>query len=402
MNVTKIGILTSSFPLTKDSTSGIFISRLIQHFSSQISPTVITPASDSQIEPDVSLHKYNVVSFRYAPWRWQILAHKAGGIPATLSNHNWSYFLIPFFLVSMIISCFRISKSIDLFHANWSINGFVAGLVGKITKKPVVITLRGSDVNRAKTSSLYRYILGLCIQFSQKIITVSDSLQESVQRLFPTLPASKICTIPNGVSDDFLNIPINNACTNGQIIKLITVGNLTKNKNIDCIVRSLHFLNNKQFMLTVIGNGPEINNIKHIIESLGLQNEVDLLGNLPADEIPAHLGNSDIFILASHSEGRPNVILEAMAAGIPVIASNIEGIKGMITNEETGLLFEAGNAKHLAEKILRLNASLQLRANIGLAGRSFIIKNQLVWSNTAKRYENIYNEILNANSQARA
>ncbi len=158
----RVALLTTSFPLNRDSVSGVFVWRLARSFPSTVLATVVTPCDTSGTPPVTIPDSYNVHCFRYAPWRWQLLAHQPGGIPVALQRSIAMRCLLPIFLVAMLIACFRVSRKADIIHANWSVNGAIAGLVGFFLKKPVVTTLRGEDVTRAKNSKLYYYLLWFC------------------------------------------------------------------------------------------------------------------------------------------------------------------------------------------------------------------------------------------------
>jgi len=118
------------------------------------------------------------------------------------------------------------------------------------------------------------------------------------------------------------------------------------------------------------------------------------------DDIPSYLSDSDIFVLASWSEGRPMAVIEAMAAGLPVIASNIEGVNEIVQNDVTGLLFEPGDETQLAKHIANLSSDPEMRKRFGQAGRQYISDNKLLWSDTARQYEDIYCTVINACSTA--
>jgi glycosyltransferase involved in cell wall biosynthesis len=113
---------------------------------------------------------------------------------------------------------------------------------------------------------------------------------------------------------------------------------------------------------------------------------------LAPENVPEKLQQADIFILASHSEGRPNVLLEAMAAGLPVIASDIRGVKELIKHEHTGLLFRDGEMQNLAELIQLLVVNRELQYKLGQAGRKLILDGELTWAKCAEKYSEIYKE----------
>ncbi|QTA81903.1 Glycosyl transferase, family I [Desulfonema limicola] len=386
----KVLMLTTSFPVTKNSISGIFIHHLVTHFPGDIEVNVLVPGSTYKINPYIN-DNYKLTCYRYAPLSWQILTHQPGGLPAALEKNSGFIFLLPIFFLSMLVSCIRLSRHADIIHANWGINGAVAGMAGYITKKPVVTTLRGTDVKRIQHSLIDRLLLRLCFAANKKIICVSRAIHEFILKNFPGW-AEKFVTIPNGIGHEFLNIKSGRQAGTG--IKLTSIGSLTVQKGIKTIIQAVGKIKNNNIHFTVIGDGPEKQVLENQVSRLGLSDQVNFPGQVLHQEIHKYLENTDIFILASFSEGRPNAVLEAMAAGVPVIASDIDGVRELISNEKNGLLFEPGNSGQLAEQIEKLQNDPELRHRLGQAGRNFIIQNGLSWENTAYQYAKLYKEVI--------
>ena len=101
-----------------------------------------------------------------------------------------------------------------------------------------------------------------------------------------------------------------------------------------------------------------------------------------------------VFVLASHSEGRPNVILEAMAAALPVVASDIPGVNELVEHGHTGLLFRPGVIEELTQHLLALARDAMLRDRLGRAGRGSILQRQLRWRATAEQYDRLYTTLM--------
>ena len=110
--------------------------------------------------------------------------------------------------------------------------------------------------------------------------------------------------------------------------------------------------------------------------------------------MPKYFIEADVFILASYSEGRPNVILESFAAGVPVIASEIDGVTELVEENITGLLFSPGNPAQLATKVKLLKESKELRGDLANRGRSLILDKELLWSKVGIRYAEVYEGVL--------
>ena len=173
--------------------------------------------------------------------------------------------------------------------------------------------------------------------------------------------------------------------------KLLFVGNLTKIKGVDDLIKSLTLIkNNKNISLTIIGDGPEFNNLQDLIWKEKLQKFVQFLGSRPPNKIQADMLKHDCLILPSWSEGTPNVVKEAMACALPIIATNIGGIPEIIIDNINGLLFKPGDTKKLAKHMEYLNQNRQEAIEMGLQGRKFIREKNLSWAYTASRFKELY------------
>lgn len=384
----KVALLTTSFPLYPGSSSGIFVERLINHCCEDIEFVVITPAD--QHHNDKTNHgRTSLLPFRYAPSQWQLLAHGAGGIPVALREKPWLYAFIPAFLTSMLFTCIREARSCDVIHANWAICGCVAGLVGKLYRIPVITTLRGEDVARAQKSLVSRFILSVCLRLSNRVVCVSNSIGNWITETFA---CSKSVVIENGVDNAFLGIRGNHRRQNSvRPVRLLTVGSLIPRKSVDHIVSAIaRIYKQVDISFKIIGAGSELNRLKTMVQTNRLEKYVEFAGTVDPKRIPSHLANADIFILASRSEGRPNVILEAMAAGLPVVASDIDGVNELVEQKKNGLLFAYGMIEDLANCIRELVEKPALRSQMGDAAKRTIEDRGLIWTKTASAYSKLY------------
>ncbi|MGR9106569.1 MAG: glycosyltransferase [Gammaproteobacteria bacterium] len=387
----KVAIVTTSFPVEPGLISGIFIEKLVQALGRWVDVTVVAPAFWNSARSCQARSSYRLRCFRYAPKPWQRIAHAPGGIPVTLRRQPLFYGLLPLFFGSMFLACCGIARKASLIHANWSINGLVCGIAGWLAGVPVVTTLRGSDVNCHRSTRLNRLALGACLSLNDRIVTVSDAIRIRLANEFPQYTA-KLITIPNGVDQALLEFPL--ARKSASVCRIVSVGNLVANKGFATILEAMKEIKDSSIHLNIVGEGVEKDHLEMITERFGLSRRVRFLGALSPDSVALDLGEADVFVLASFSEGRPNVVLEAMAAGTPVIASNLEGVRELIEDGKTGLLFEPGNSRQLADCIGKLASDPALRLKLAAAARDFIVQNDLLWSATARRYLALYHELL--------
>ena len=394
--------MTTSFPLRNDFSSGVFVQRLVQNLPSWVETKVITPCSTRPIEYSKS-QNYHIQCFRYAPRNWQILAHEPGGIPVALRHRKILIILLPIFLITMFVACLRISKTCDLIHANWSVNGVIAGIVGIITSTPVITTLRGEDVTKSGRSKIYKIILRLCIRINKKIISVSEAINSQLSNNYPEY-IDKFMFLPNGVDKNYLKISHSSGRMrndNKDVLQILTIGSLIQRKGVKDIIKALRILKQTEvsFRFSIIGKGIEEKNLKKFVRSSGLSDQVCFLGNVSPEEIPSYFAKSDVFILASYSEGRPNVILESLAAGVPVIATQIDGVTELIQENITGLLYLPGDSIKLAKQIDRLIDDRDLRHKLAKRGKDLIMESGLLWGKVGNRYAEIYSRVIIKNKE---
>ncbi len=388
----RVLMLSTSFPVPNNEISGIFIRHLVTHFSEELDVTVLIPCPSHPIHQDDKA-TYSLECFRYAPMAWQVLAHEPGGLPVALKTQRKALLLLPVFFASMLIACLRLARHVDLIHANWAFNGAVAGMAGVLLRKPVVTTLRGSDVQRLHHSPVDRWLLDFCCATNTKIICVSTAIQEQVARMFPRW-SQKIVTIPNGIGHSFFSIGPRQRPAS-SVLRITSIGSLIKRKGMHILLEAAAIVKERRKIhVSIIGDGPEIYALQHQCFHLGLSDVVKIHGHIPQHDIPGCLFQTDIFVLASFSEGRPNVLLEAMAAGVAVIASDIDGVREMISHGKNGLLFEVGKPELLAEQLETLCQDQARRTEIGRAGRESLQEHGLSWSDTAKRYTTLYKDVL--------
>ena len=383
-------MLTTSFPVKEGSSSGVFVERLAQRLGRNCQLTVLAPASDIPFKKSNN-KPYVLFAFKYAPMKWQILAHKGGGIPATLAAYPFTLLLLPFFLVSMFVNCLRHAGKADIIFANWSICGVIAGFVGCVLGRPVITTIRGEDGNRTQVSRVHRTLINLCFRLNERVVTVSDDIATGLLKVFPTM-ASKIVMIPNGV--DFIpKMEKHEKSNEDGKIRLLIVGSLISRKSVSTALHALSLLPPK-FALTIIGDGPERANLQSLVTDLSLEGRIDFEGHVPPDEVSLWFAQADVLLITSKSEGRPNVVLEAFAAGVPVVGTDIPGLRELVIPDASGMLFPFGNYEALAACLLML-ANREMRLRLGDGGRQFIIEHGLTWENTADRYMREFRQFCN-------
>lgn len=386
----KVLIVSTSFPLRPDDPSGIFVRKMIESLPSDIDITVLTPANHLTCVNSTYSSRYRLITFNYAPHRWQLLAQQPGGIPAALNSRPILRLLIPALLLALLLACIREGRKADLIHAQWLATGLVCGLAGRLIGRPVITTVRGTDGNRLGQSALNRFILRVAARFNRRIVTVSEALATAVR---PFCRNTEIDTIANGV-DLHETIPRAQKYKLGRPRNLLSIANLISGKGLDCVLRALADESLSHWQLTIIGDGPEATALKKLAKRLGLAVRCQFTGSIAPSRIPEFLATADAFVLASHREGRPNALLEAMAAGLPALVTPLPGVLELIEAETSALVFPVNDDRALTLSLKRLDDEPELAQRLGRAARQRINTLGLHWNATGNAYSALYRQIL--------
>jgi glycosyltransferase involved in cell wall biosynthesis len=235
-------------------------------------------------------------------------------------------------------------------------DGVAAALLSKAARKPFVMTARGSDVRELAKYRLPRALIRWAASQAFKVITVSAALARDLEAI--GVPPERLVVLRNGV-DLSLFSPGNRAVlrdglrlSSGPV--LASVGRLVELKGHDLVIRALTLL--PDATLVVAGEGPERKRLEGLSRSIGVDARVRFLGELSQQELVAVYGGADALVLASRHEGWPNVLLEAMACGCPVIAAELAGIREIVRSDDAGVIMQERSPEGIAQAARRLLA----------------------------------------------
>lgn len=246
-----------------------------------------------------------------------------------------------------------------------------AGLLGRLAAKklgiPVVFTSHGflfSDGTVFIKRKIYQYIEMILSRFTDRVITVSESeFKLAVDRKVATL--DKVRVIHNGLPDIG---PEQIAVPAAQPPQLIMVARFAEPKDHRLLIQSLAGLVDQAWTLVLVGDGPQKADIEKLIIKKNLEDRVILKGSRL--DVPEILAKSQLFILSSKREGFPLSILEAMRAGLPVLASDVGGVNEAIVDGDTGILYTSGCMESMRSGLIKLIGDPQLRQSMGRKGRN--------------------------------
>lgn len=278
------------------------------------------------------------------------------------------------------------TQGITHVHAHFANHPAVAALIiHRLTGIPFSFTARGSDVQ------VDRQMLKEKVGAAQFVIAVSsDNKQIMVDECGPSV-SQKIHVIYGGVDVERLSPQFTNP-TAGPL-KILCVARLEEVKGHTYLVEACRILRERcvAFECRLVGEGPLFKQIEMQIKQAGLGKEIQLVGPVSYQEVIKEMARADVVVLQTaptaqgDREGIPNVLKEAMACGLPVVACGVGGIPELVDHERTGILVALKNPDALADALHRLYEDSALRDRLGRAGREKIVREFNLKSSTTKR-----------------
>lgn len=271
-----------------------------------------------------------------------------------------------------------------------------AGIIGRLAARscgvPSVFTAHGWAFTEGvpwKKRLLYILAERLAAHWAARIICVSENDRQLALK-YGVGDKEQLRTIHNGMPLLEKNV-LANPGENGKV-RLIMVARFLEPKDHFALLQALNEISKDlDYILDLVGDGPLLERTREQVVSLGLQHKVNLLGS--RTDIPELLAQAHAFILISRWEGFPRSILEAMRAGLPVIASDVGGCRESVVDGETGFLIPRGNIKLLAKRLVELIENPKLRSTMGTKSYSRYLNN-FTFDKMMEKTVDIYIEVL--------
>jgi glycosyltransferase involved in cell wall biosynthesis len=280
----------------------------------------------------------------------------------------------------------------DLIDAHYFYpDGVAAVLLGRALGKPVVITARGTDINLIPNFPIPRRMIVYAARNAAGIIAVSQALKDALVAL--GIAADRITVLRNGVDLQMFTPGDRDTARRELAVAgrtLLSVGHLIERKGHDLTIAALPRL--ADCRLLIAGEGSEHSRLKALASRLGVAERVRFLGAVPHDRLRSAYLAADALVLASSREGWPNVLLESMACGTPVVASAIWGNPEIVSRPEAGVLMRSRSPEGVAEAVETLFGALPDRA----ATRAFA--EHFSWEETTVGQIRLFEEILSRHS----
>lgn len=296
------------------------------------------------------------------------------------------------------LSRFKERKQYDVIHAFFGTNGNLAlkarqlNLIGG----PLAVSFHGFDLGRElkKDPNVYRDLFNEAELIMPVCKYYKDRLEEA------GCPADKIRVHPSAIDADYFTP--SNLGNDPEYFRILSIGRLVEKKGFEYGIKAVNQLISKypdrKIEYRIVGEGPLKSKFQELIKEKGAQENIRILSLRTQDEIRREIRKSQLLICPSvlSSDGDvdtvPNVLKEAMACGLPVIASDLSGIPELVKDGVNGFLTEPNNAKAIADGMEILLNSADLRRRFGSEGRQTVIENYNIeyWNDIAS---NLYAEI---------
>jgi len=405
----RVVMLTSSYPLFAGDMTAPFIEEIAAGIAARGHEVhVVLPnhprLNRPETERGVHLHPFAVAPLRSWGAAWGFAGSLAGDVALT----KGAVAIAPLALTSAAVALYRIVRQVraDIVHAHWVIpNGPPAALVAKYTRAPLVVSLHGSDVFVAEQVRPARLAAGWAFGMAEAMTACSSDLADRAARL--GAGADRTTIVPYGVNAAQFK-PVDDETRAAvrawyglppETPLLLCAGRLVYKKGFAVAVDALARIAAVQptARLVIAGDGPLDAELRAQAARLGISERVVFAGRVDRTRHPLLVGACDLYLLPSvhdhrgNVDGLPNALLDALAAGCAVIASDVAGVRLALRDGETGLLVPERQPEALADAMLALLQDPARRMLLGAAARADVMS-RLTWGQTATAFEQVYFE----------
>jgi glycosyltransferase involved in cell wall biosynthesis len=293
----------------------------------------------------------------------------------------------------------------DILHIHWAIPNGIAALAAD-ANLPIITSLHGSDMYVAERTVWGRLVAKWVFRRSRRVTACASDLLRRAVRLGAYSQSPRL--VPYGVDPHvFRPGPVTVEARKAfglpeEAFVFLGVGRLVRKKGFHVLLDAaarLVALTEREFTIAIAGSGDLETELRMTIEALRLQGKVRLLGPVDRSRLPDLYRTADAFVLPivrderGNVDGLPNVLLEAMATALPVVASALAGALDVLEDGSTGLLVPSGDAQALAMAMARIAADRELARKMGAAARETVLS-KCTWEKVSHTLSDIYFEAL--------
>lgn len=252
---------------------------------------------------------------------------------------------------------------IDVIHAHLTPCQISVPIAARLARlKTVLVTTEHSTFNKRRTMAYGQIIDKILFSQYDNIICISEAVKESMNAWLPSV-GGRLSTIVNGIDIKKFSDSSETRQHSADPV-VISVGRLVSYKNYTTAIKACALLDDVKFKYIIVGEGEDEPGLRRLVSTLGLNGKVELVGF--RSDVDEQLRHADIFLMPSLWEGFGLAALEAMATGLPVVASDVPGLKDLVASDEgCSFLVDPHDPISIAEKLRVLMLSRQLRIEMG-------------------------------------
>lgn len=333
-------------------------------------------------------HEVHIITFSDCICKG-IHIHKIEGVDSNINGNNYKYI----FKVGQIKKILGMIKP-DIINAHYITSyGFLASLTGH---KNIVMSAWGSDILvTPKKNSLYKLITKYALSKARLITSDSEFMSDEIKKL----THNTVITVPMGVEESLCTLERKET----KNIEIVSLRTINKNSNIDIIVKAFARISEskkyKNIRLIIVNSGPEIENIKNMVENLNLQNTVEIKGFVEREEIINLLRSAFVYVSIPFSDSTSVTLLEAMACGTLCIVSDIPANREWI-NKNNGYILEKNNDEELSIILQKALDNVKFKNETSDLNRK-VISSKALWKNNMLNVESEFLNIAKENKNRR-
>jgi glycosyltransferase involved in cell wall biosynthesis len=311
----------------------------------------------------------------------------------------------PFYVLNGFLWLLRLHLRyrFDIINAHWVIpNGIIGVLVSKLCRVPLIISLHGSGIYLSKKNALFRALGRFVFNAADGVTACSPILLEGALELHAKPENAKV--VPYGAdlstfmpgAADVVALKQRLGIDKKELV-VLALGRMVEKKGFEYLVRAIPPVveKHRRCKFVFAGEGPVLDGLKAMVKELGVEKYAIFPGGVTWKETPLYHSLADIFVVPSvfdsegNVDGLPNVILESMASGKPIVASRIAGIPLAVRDGANGILVREKNADAIADAVMKLMGSPELRERMGRESRRRV-EAELNWKETARQFQQVY------------
>lgn len=372
-------ILSSTYSRWLNDPEPAFVHELARRLVARFDVMVLAPhtagAACEEILDGVQVYRY-----RYAPSHWEGLVNN-GGILANLRRAPWKWFLLPGFLVAQWWALRRMVRrhKPHVLHAHWLLPQGLIAVYGA-AELPVLVTSHGSDL-QALRGRVFAWLRKKICSRATSLTVVSEAL---CHRMLSEVPGVHVQVLPMGVDCEDRFISSVEKRDSGSVL---FVGRLVAGKGLSHLIEVWPAVISAcpDASMTVIGSGPELDNLVRRVEGLGLHKSIHFVGALPQHRLPSYYQRASLFVAPFvEDEGLGLVVAEAMACGCPVLVGDVAGVRDLV-NDQTGVTVNVRDHAALTMAVIGLLQNEALRESLRIAAQIHV-KHRYAWQAVAGSY----------------